>query len=128
LSNRNHPNESGNVIALRRKLGTLAAEAVEDYNFAYVPGALEPVAVGSEEHGAKEGKHAGLESTLEGIDVLVKQRFAPLKGMRLGLVTNHTGHDRRRNTTIDLLSHAPEVQLKALFSPEHGIRGARTSM
>jgi uncharacterized protein YbbC (DUF1343 family)/CubicO group peptidase (beta-lactamase class C family) len=123
LSNRNHPNESGNVVALRRKLGTLAAEAVEDYNFAYVPGGLGPVAAGSEEHGAKERKHAGLESTLAGIDVLVKQRFAPLKGMRLGLVTNHTGHDRRRNTTIDLLSHAPEVQLKALFSPEHGIRG-----
>jgi CubicO group peptidase (beta-lactamase class C family) len=28
LSNRNHPTEAGNVIALRRKLGTLAAEAI----------------------------------------------------------------------------------------------------
>jgi hypothetical protein len=32
MSNRNHP-EAGNVIALRRKLGTLAAEALEDFKF-----------------------------------------------------------------------------------------------
>ena len=40
LSNRNHPDESGNVGALRAKLGTLAAEAITDFNFASVPGAL----------------------------------------------------------------------------------------
>src|SRR5258708_2506863 len=40
LSNRNHPDESGNVGRLRSKLGTLAAEAISDFNFAYVPGAL----------------------------------------------------------------------------------------
>jgi len=40
LSNRNHPTEAGNVIPLRRKLGTLAAEAVENFNFTAVPGAL----------------------------------------------------------------------------------------
>jgi CubicO group peptidase (beta-lactamase class C family) len=40
LSNRNHPSEAGSVIALRRKLGTLAAEAIEDFDFTNVPGAL----------------------------------------------------------------------------------------
>ena len=40
LSNRNHPDESGNVGVLRAKLGTLAAEAIRDFNFASVPGAL----------------------------------------------------------------------------------------
>src|SRR5256885_10408951 len=40
LSNRNHPNESGNVIQLRSRLGTLAGEAISDFNFAYVPGSL----------------------------------------------------------------------------------------
>jgi uncharacterized protein YbbC (DUF1343 family) len=39
------------------------------------------------------------------------------------LITNHTGIDRHRRPTIDLLKSAPEVELKALFSPEHGIRG-----
>jgi uncharacterized protein YbbC (DUF1343 family)/CubicO group peptidase (beta-lactamase class C family) len=124
LANRNHPNESGNVGALRRKLGTLAAEAIGDFNFAYVPGALAPLEEPGSEATRRPAGHPGQQATLEGIDVLVKQNFSPLKGMRLGLVTNHTGHDRQRNPTIDLLTHAPEVQLKALFSPEHGIRGA----
>jgi len=33
LSNRNHPTEAGNVIPLRRRLGTLAAEALVDHVF-----------------------------------------------------------------------------------------------
>jgi uncharacterized protein YbbC (DUF1343 family) len=40
------------------------------------------------------------------------------------LITNHTGHDRERNSAIDLLYNAADVELKMLFSPEHGIRGA----
>ena len=58
-----------------------------------------------------------------GIDVLVENGFAPLKNLRLGLITNHTGHDRQRRATIDLLKNAPGVNLVALFGPEHGIRG-----
>jgi uncharacterized protein YbbC (DUF1343 family)/CubicO group peptidase (beta-lactamase class C family) len=123
LSNRNHPDESGNVGQLRRRLGTLAAEAVPDFNFAYVPGALEPLSEPASAPRGSSGEKPPQLKTLDGIDVLVKQDFGPLKGMRVGLVTNHTGHDRQRNSTIDLLKNAPEVQLKALFSPEHGIRG-----
>jgi uncharacterized protein YbbC (DUF1343 family) len=59
-----------------------------------------------------------------GIDVLVRERFARLKGRRVGLVTNHTGRDRDGRATIDLLHQAPGVTLVALFSPEHGLRGA----
>jgi len=61
--------------------------------------------------------------TLTGIDVLEAQKFAPLTGKRVGLITNQTGIDRNRRSTIDLLAHAPGVKLVALFSPEHGIRG-----
>jgi len=61
---------------------------------------------------------------LTGIDVLESQNFAPLAGKRVGLITNQTGIDRNRRSTIDLLAHAPGVKLVALFSPEHGIRGA----
>jgi uncharacterized protein YbbC (DUF1343 family) len=61
--------------------------------------------------------------TLTGIDVLEVQDFAPLKGKRVGLITNQTGVDRMGRSTIDLLAHAPGVKLVALFSPEHGIRG-----
>ena len=61
--------------------------------------------------------------TLTGIDVLEAQKFAPLAGKRVGLITNQTGIDRNGRSTIDLLAHAPGVKLVALFSPEHGIRG-----
>lgn len=122
LSNRNHPTEAGNVLPLRRVLGTLAAEAITDFDFSNVPGALPPWS-----EPKKTPDHAGTSGAaapvLNGIDVLVRDQFAPLKGLRIGLVTNHTGHDRDRNPTVDLLKNAPGVQLVALFSPEHGIRG-----
>ncbi len=124
LSNRNHPDENGNVGALRTKLGTLAAEAV---GLAAAP-VTKPPSPGRTEHSSLgpsvgAGADAPNGKTLNGIDVLEKQKFAPLKGLRIGLVTNHTGEDRDRNPTIDLLKNAPGVQLKVLFSPEHGIRG-----
>ncbi|HVS31212.1 MAG TPA: DUF1343 domain-containing protein, partial [Thermoanaerobaculia bacterium] len=58
-----------------------------------------------------------------GIDVLAGSGYEALRGMRVGLITNHTGIDRAGNPTIDLLRSAPGVNLVALFSPEHGIRG-----
>jgi uncharacterized protein YbbC (DUF1343 family) len=67
--------------------------------------------------------HAAGGRTLTGIDVLEAQKFAPLAGKRVGLITNQTGVDRNGRSTIDLLFHAPGVKLVALFSPEHGIRG-----
>jgi uncharacterized protein YbbC (DUF1343 family) len=67
---------------------------------------------------------ASAARTLTGIDVLEAQNFAPLAGKRVGLITNQTGIDRERRSTIDLLARAPGVKLVALFSPEHGIRGS----
>ena len=58
-----------------------------------------------------------------GLDVLEAEKFAPLRGKRVGLITNHTGLDFQGRTTIELLAHATGVQLVALFSPEHGIAG-----
>lgn len=121
LANRNHPTEDGDVIALRRRVGTLAAQAVRDFDFAHVPGAL-PAA--TRVTSGKARPVAARTPVLNGIDVLVKQRFAPLRGLRVGLITNHTGHDRERHPTIDLLRAAPGVKLACLFSPEHGLRGA----
>lgn len=60
---------------------------------------------------------------LNGIDVLERDGFTALRGLKIGLITNQTGIDRQRRATIDLLHTAPGVQLIALFSPEHGIRG-----
>src|SRR4051812_3168188 len=62
-------------------------------------------------------------SVLTGIDVLESQDFAILKGKRVGVLTNQTGVDSAGRRTIDLLAHAPGVQLTAIFSPEHGVTG-----
>jgi uncharacterized protein YbbC (DUF1343 family) len=60
---------------------------------------------------------------LNGVDVLESSGYRSLRGLRVGLITNHTGVDRGGKSTIDLLLRAPGVTLVALFSPEHGIRG-----
>jgi uncharacterized protein YbbC (DUF1343 family) len=100
LSNRLHPDGKGNVTKLRGQVATLAAAAVMQQ---------------------KKAKQPALQL---GIDVLVQENFARLKGRKIGLVTNHTGQDSQGRATIDLLHKAEGVDLVALFSPEHGIRGA----
>ena len=125
LSNRVHPDAGGSVLALESTLANLAAESVTEFNFSYVPGSLPPRASEtSAESSAAQSVSLKTAEVLNGIDVLARQKFAPLKGLRVGLVTNHTGHDSGRNLTVDLLRSAEGVQLKSLFSPEHGIRGA----
>ena len=60
---------------------------------------------------------------IPGIEVLERRGFKGLVGKRVGLVTNPTGVDRRLRSTIDILYHAPGVELVALYGPEHGVRG-----
>ncbi len=62
---------------------------------------------------------------LPGVDVLIAEDFAPLRGKGVGLVTNQTGRTRDGRATIDVLREAPGVKLIALFAPEHGVRGER---
>ena len=58
-----------------------------------------------------------------GIEVLRERGFAGLEDRRVGLVTNPSGVDRHLQSTIDILFEAPEVNLVALYGPEHGVRG-----
>ncbi|HXN94879.1 MAG TPA: DUF1343 domain-containing protein [Candidatus Acidoferrales bacterium] len=80
--------------------------------------ALEPAPADSV---SKHSRHAARVQT--GLDVLESQKFAPLRGKHVGLITNHTGLDSQGRSTVDVLSHAAGVQLIALFSPEHGLAG-----
>ena len=103
LSNRVHPDGKGDVTELRGRVATVAASAL-----------------------TQRASSAAAPPTLAGIDVLRADGFAPLKGRRIGLITNHTGRARDGATTIDLLYDASKANghtLVALFSPEHGIRG-----
>jgi uncharacterized protein YbbC (DUF1343 family) len=55
--------------------------------------------------------------------VIREDGFQILQNKRIGLLTNQSGSSKDAISTIDLLWEAKEVQLVALFSPEHGIRG-----
>jgi uncharacterized protein YbbC (DUF1343 family) len=67
---------------------------------------------------------ANQQSVIPGIEVLFSEQLQLIRGKRVGLITNHSGVDRKLRHDIDLLASAPEVKLTALFSPEHGVRGA----
>ncbi|MEA4982454.1 MAG: DUF1343 domain-containing protein [Paludibacter sp.] len=58
-----------------------------------------------------------------GIEVLKQQNFKMLEGKRVGLITNPTGVDHQLKSTIDILAEASNVNLVALYAPEHGVRG-----
>ncbi|MBI2313646.1 MAG: DUF1343 domain-containing protein [Betaproteobacteria bacterium] len=97
LTNRVHPDGRGNVKPLRQAI----AERVSDVL----------------------GRIPEKPPLLTGTDMLEAQAFAPLAGLRVGLVTNHTGRDRWGRGTAELLAQAPGVTLAALFVPEHGMEG-----
>ena len=128
MSNRVHPDGKGDVGPLRGRVASIVAASVTDT--AAVDRAREQSANYYTEvlKGVRTfaARHDGSESStkvLTGIDVLERDNFEQLAGMRIGLVTNHTGRNREGRQTIDVLSKAAGVKLVALFSPEHGIRG-----
>ena len=67
------------------------------------------------------------QNVATGVETLIKNNFEILKGKRVGLVTNPTGVDRSLRSTVDILHNAPEVNLVALYGPEHGVRGEFTA-
>jgi uncharacterized protein YbbC (DUF1343 family)/CubicO group peptidase (beta-lactamase class C family) len=103
LSNRVHPDGKGLINPLAGRIGTIAADAIAR------PG---PLPAAAETH-----------PVLTGIDVLRRDRFKSLAGRRVGLITNQTGIARDGASTVRLLHEAPGVDLRALFSPEHGLEG-----
>ena len=138
LSNRVHPDGKGDVSDVRAKIATVAAAAVEDVPIEAIRLAEDiyysQVAAQTEKFKANSSKFkveksedqkpkTKFQTVLNGIDVLKKNNFKELNNLKIGLVTNQTGKDLLGNQTIDVLKAAPNVNLTALFSPEHGIRG-----
>ncbi|RSK33776.1 exo-beta-N-acetylmuramidase NamZ family protein [Bhargavaea beijingensis] len=58
-----------------------------------------------------------------GVDVLLDEQKHLIEGKRVGLITNPTGVDKDLNSIVDLLHNDPDVELTALYGPEHGVRG-----
>lgn len=125
LSNRVHPDGKGDVGPLRGRVASIAAGSITDS--ALVGRARAALANYYSELVKQQAEFSPAQSfdeqVLTGIDVLERDGFKQLSGMRVGLVTNHTGRDRAGRATIDVLYKAAGVKLVALFSPEHGIRG-----
>jgi uncharacterized protein YbbC (DUF1343 family) len=96
MTNRNHPRGGRSINTWRSRVASVAAAAVSA--------------------GAARGP------TRTGLDVLAAQNFEPLRGARVGLITNQTGLDRLGRRNVDLM-RAAGVNLVTLFSPEHGISG-----
>ncbi|MEM0967227.1 MAG: DUF1343 domain-containing protein [Verrucomicrobiota bacterium] len=64
-----------------------------------------------------------VSSIFLGIDHLTQRDFDLLEGKRVGLLTNPAGVNRQGKSTIQILFEAPNVNLVALFGPEHGVYG-----
>jgi SSS family transporter len=116
LANSVHPRGASPISPLREAVATAAAQALHLYG--------------------KAGPAVAEAQTLTGIDVLEATEFSTLREvagrhsghLRLGVMTNQTGVDRAGRRTIDVLLHSiPEVEVKTLFSPEHGLFGVKDS-
>jgi uncharacterized protein YbbC (DUF1343 family) len=124
LTNRVHPNGKGEVAGLRMALSTMVAAALGPKSAQQILDSRR--ALTSYYELMKSYRVQGLRNgnVKTGIDVLEAQHFAALAGKRVGLITNATGRASDGQRTADLLAHAPNVKLTALFSPEHGIETA----
>jgi len=58
-----------------------------------------------------------------GLNVLITEKLEIIKGKKVGLVTNHTGVDRSGKPNFEILMKLSDVDLKAIFAPEHGFYG-----
>jgi SSS family transporter len=129
MSNAVYPNGSTSINAIR---GGVASEIARWVKVHPDNGSMVAKITGYNESIAGERRwQARNGNVTNGIDVLEETQFAPLAALaqkhggklRVGLLTNQTGLDAQGRRTIDILAAAPSLQLKVIFSPEHGIQG-----
>jgi len=120
MTNRVHPTNRGSITSLRCRVATATAAALGiDTPGVSLTGYNETlVGAGTRRRTARNGE------VKTGLDVLAENGFAPLRGKRVGLITNHTGLSREGKRNLDLLV-AAGIRVTALFSPEHGIAGVK---
>ncbi|MBK7705254.1 MAG: DUF1343 domain-containing protein [Acidobacteria bacterium] len=138
MSNRVHPDGKGDVAPLRAKVSTVVAAAIEDtpiekYKdaeasfYARIAPQIDRFREQSEaarrQAESIANRRSQIANVANGIDILERDNFKQLEGLKIGLVTNQTGRNFAGKPTIDVLFEAKNVKLVALFSPEHGIRG-----
>jgi uncharacterized protein YbbC (DUF1343 family) len=108
LSNRVHPDGKGSINALAGAIGTLAGATLGRPAMADARLTNGPLAVG--------------------IDALVAEDFARLRGVRFALLTNDAARTREGARTTDILASRRDLALVALLSPEHGLAADRDEL
>lgn len=117
LSNRVHPHGKGSVNHLAGRIATVAVSSIdEDMPTSNAKSA-------ADDHSANQPQTPSPPPVQTGIERLHSSGFELLKGQRVGLITNQTGITADGTSAIQLLREAKDVNLVALFSPEHGLAG-----
>lgn len=118
LANSVHPQRGKSLTSLRSRVASIIAGSLNvDVPGVLITGYNETIT------GPGLARVVGRNAhTLTGLDVLVQQKFAPLQGKRIGLITNHTGMSRDGKRNLDLML-AAGVKVTKVFSPEHGLAG-----
>ncbi len=153
LSNAVHPRGRPAISALRGKVATAAAQALQLYLPAPVSTSMPtPMPTPLPTSGAAGTGSVATPpvatppaatppatggSISSGIDVLQATQFQAIRTLasrkngpvHLGLLTNNTGVDARGRRTVDVLANdlpksVPGASLTILYSPEHGLAGA----
>lgn len=118
LTNRVHPDDSGDARPLRAQVVAWFASrqpAISANDVTRALPRLEPAVAAALRLPLAKGP------VRTGIDALEAQRFAPIDGLAIGLVTNRSGFDALGRRTIDVLAAAPNSRLVRIFAPEHGL-------
>lgn len=118
LANRTYPDGTGDAGPLRREILT----ALSEHLGVVAEARVEQVCPGLEAF-CRSHRRADGGDVRAGADVLAADRFAPLRGARIGLITNQSGTSRAGLGDVEALAGAPNLRLRAIFSPEHGLRG-----
>ena len=122
LSSRLHPDGKGDVFDLREHIITIALSAAAGQGTPAVL-SVKGDAANRRPLNLLPEKNQTRSQVLSGLDVLRAEAFSRVRGRKIGLLTNQIGQARDGVSAIDLLDGAGNLDLIALFSPEHGIRG-----
>jgi len=128
LTNAVHPRGGKSAVALRGKVATAVADALDltvsendKLRLARITGYGESMTAARR----MESRNGDVKA---GIDVLESHGFRELhpdaaRPRKIGLVANQASVDREGRRTVDILAHAAGLELAAIFSPEHGFEG-----
>ncbi|HEY7048025.1 MAG TPA: DUF1343 domain-containing protein [Jatrophihabitantaceae bacterium] len=83
-------------------------------------GSAAVLGLGGASAAATPTRHDGLRT---GLDALIDSRYRTLRGQRVGVIANPTSVTPALTHEVDVMHASSDVNLVAVFGPEHGFRG-----